>query len=264
MISSKQSNVMRKNIILLVVMLIVQIAYGQNQKKLIDVIYLKSGEVHQGMIIEMIPESSITIKTTNNNVLTFQIEDIARMTKEKESKHEIIIEEYSKRKLYIGFGLGQNIGIETLKAKLPDLDINPLTVGYRLTDEIGVVGSILLTQSFYSRNFIASKGYLIGPTFTLKKTNTRQIDFKLMIGNCVSDEYFDSDSFFSIFKEVRPISSTYLGTGLAFHFRKSESSASTLNIEYLYSSPNFEPGNRELNNKISNISIRFGHTFLIK
>jgi hypothetical protein len=48
-----------------------------------DVVYLKNGSVIHGMIIEQVPNESLTIKTADRNIFVFKIEEIEKITKEE-------------------------------------------------------------------------------------------------------------------------------------------------------------------------------------
>lgn len=47
-----------------------------------DVIYLKNGNVHRGIIIEEVPNISYKIKTNDNNIFECKIEEIEKLTRE--------------------------------------------------------------------------------------------------------------------------------------------------------------------------------------
>jgi hypothetical protein len=55
-----------------------------------DVVYLKSGDVRRGIIIEEIPNVSIKIKTRDGNIFVYSIEDIERKTKEQSPNYRPI------------------------------------------------------------------------------------------------------------------------------------------------------------------------------
>jgi len=48
-----------------------------------DVVYLKNGSVIHGMIIEQVPNESITIKTNSKDVILFRLVDVLKMTREE-------------------------------------------------------------------------------------------------------------------------------------------------------------------------------------
>jgi hypothetical protein len=50
------------------------------------VIYLKSGSIIRGMIIEQVPNKSIKIETSGRNVFVYQMEEIEKITKELQQK----------------------------------------------------------------------------------------------------------------------------------------------------------------------------------
>jgi hypothetical protein len=56
-------------------------AFAQEQMQ--DVVYLKNGSTIRGTIIEQIPNKSIKIQTVDGSVFVYQMDDIARITKER-------------------------------------------------------------------------------------------------------------------------------------------------------------------------------------
>ena len=52
------------------------------QQRMQDVVYLKNGSIIRGMIIEQVPNESIKIQTKDGNVFVFQMNEVAKMTKE--------------------------------------------------------------------------------------------------------------------------------------------------------------------------------------
>jgi len=71
-----------------------------------DVVYLKNGEIVRGLIIEEIPNKSITIQTFSNNIFIYQIEDIEKIKKEELTKKRSTDIDISDREISIGFGNG--------------------------------------------------------------------------------------------------------------------------------------------------------------
>jgi hypothetical protein len=71
-----------------------------------DIVYLKNGSVIRGTIIEQIPNESIKIKTREDNIFVYKIEEILKISKEETSSQN---KEKSKTK-YIGtFSVGASI-----------------------------------------------------------------------------------------------------------------------------------------------------------
>jgi len=48
-----------------------------------EVVYLKNGSIIHGMIIELVPNESIKIKTSNNDVILFRIDEVEKITREE-------------------------------------------------------------------------------------------------------------------------------------------------------------------------------------
>lgn len=69
-----------KRYILLLVLLITSISFAQKEYQ--DVVYLKSGNIIRGMIIEQVPNKSIKIETSGRNVFVYQMDEIEKITKE--------------------------------------------------------------------------------------------------------------------------------------------------------------------------------------
>ncbi len=57
------------------------ISFGQGGYT--DVVYLKNGSIIRGMIIEQVPNKSIKIQTSDNNIFVYQIDEIEKMTREQ-------------------------------------------------------------------------------------------------------------------------------------------------------------------------------------
>lgn len=82
------------------------VAYAQQYE---DVVYLKSGSIIHGTIIEQKPNESIKIKTKDGNVFVYKMEEIEKMTKEEIKGEEKQKETTPLQKLsvvnYSGFGI---------------------------------------------------------------------------------------------------------------------------------------------------------------
>ena len=48
-----------------------------------EVVYLKNESIIHGMIIEEVPNESIRIKTKNNDVILFRLDEVLKITKEE-------------------------------------------------------------------------------------------------------------------------------------------------------------------------------------
>ena len=56
------------------------ISFAQSEH--IDVVYLKNGTIVKGMIIELIPKKSLKIKTADESVFSYEINEVEKITKE--------------------------------------------------------------------------------------------------------------------------------------------------------------------------------------
>jgi hypothetical protein len=61
------------------VMFLLSTSYAQ---ELQDVVYLKNGSIIRGIIIEQVPGKTLKIKTADGSVFVYQMDDVARMTRE--------------------------------------------------------------------------------------------------------------------------------------------------------------------------------------
>ena len=66
----------------LILILITLLTFAYAQKKVEDMILLKNGDIVRGKIVEQIPNTLITIKTIDNNLLSFPINKIEKITKD--------------------------------------------------------------------------------------------------------------------------------------------------------------------------------------
>ena len=56
---------------------------SENNQQMLDVVYLKSGSVIKGTIIEQVPNSQLKIQTKDGNIFVFKFDEIEKMTKEQ-------------------------------------------------------------------------------------------------------------------------------------------------------------------------------------
>ena len=72
---------MKTLILLINLILILFIGYGQ-QSNYEEVVYLKSGSIIRGIIVEQVPNKQIKIQTKDRNVFVFSMDEIEKITKE--------------------------------------------------------------------------------------------------------------------------------------------------------------------------------------
>jgi hypothetical protein len=78
----KDKILMKKITLFLCLISSAMISHGQSQQKLEEVVYLKSGGVKRGMIMEYVPNTSIKI-ATHDSLLTYKLDEIAKITRER-------------------------------------------------------------------------------------------------------------------------------------------------------------------------------------
>ena len=64
----------------LALVFVTSLAFAQSELQ--DVVYLKSGSIIRGVIIEQVPNQSIKIETADRNVFVYQMEEIEKLAKE--------------------------------------------------------------------------------------------------------------------------------------------------------------------------------------
>ncbi len=96
------NNFIRNITICLFFMAFAQLASAQTIRK--DVVYLKNGSIIKGTILEMIPNGTLKIETTDGSIFIYKLEEVEKTTKEEgeapktnESTPPQIIYSYSKK-----------------------------------------------------------------------------------------------------------------------------------------------------------------------
>ena len=74
------------HLVFLLVLLLFAAGGGLAQTDMMDVVYLKSGTIVRGMIIEQIPNKSLRIETTDGSIMFFTFEEIEKIAKERRSE----------------------------------------------------------------------------------------------------------------------------------------------------------------------------------
>lgn len=52
-------------------------------EELQEVVYLKNGSVIRGVILELVPDSSVKIQTQDGNIFVYKMSEVEKITKEK-------------------------------------------------------------------------------------------------------------------------------------------------------------------------------------
>jgi hypothetical protein len=165
------------------------IAFGQSEYY--EVVYLKTGSVIRGVIVEQIPNKQIKIETADGNIFVIQIDEIERITKEP-------VNNRNSRAKSTTQGGGGFIGL-SLCASLPvgdfadvaetGVQLNLVNFGYLFSDNIGVSATW-----FGAANSLSDKridpwsygGLMVGPMLSFPIS--QEVDWVLrpMIGLSVA------------------------------------------------------------------------------
>ena len=114
----------------------------QAQKVYQDVVYLKNGSIIHGVLIEQIPNQSVKIKTRDENVFVFRIEEIEKITRE-EVKGRI-----------------------NPASTIPDNE-NAKQSGYINITELNFNFNVGINSYYHSYGIRTVNGYLFNPYFSL-------------------------------------------------------------------------------------------------
>ena len=95
---------------MLAIMIFANAAYSQQYE---DVVYLKSGSIIRGTIIEQVPSVSLKIKTKDGSVFNYTMEEVEKITKEKvegyvNEDEQTVTQEKSKKLGSFGFRKGKS------------------------------------------------------------------------------------------------------------------------------------------------------------
>ena len=193
--------------------------YGQNFE---DVVYLKSGSIIRGIIIEQVPNKMIKVQTKDQNVFVLKYDEIEKMTKEnlqidksmkpdKENNHKksgfINISEVSfcpgigtvnagkisvKNNDYSfglrtvnGYKINQHltVGIGVGFDKYKNLSLLPLTCDVRASILKGVFSPVFNANFGYAFGLNSTEGSLVlNPTIGLKRSITKGIAYTFNLG----------------------------------------------------------------------------------
>jgi hypothetical protein len=136
------------------------LSMGQNNYE--DVVYLKSGGIMHGMIIEQVPNVSLKIQTADRNVFVYKIEEIEKITKEPVPGTQVNVQTNAPVDVQPGIqkeaeGKPSKPGIDHIKQKgftvIPELNMNRF--------DFANEGVILATT------LKCSAGYLVNPHFSV-------------------------------------------------------------------------------------------------
>ena len=223
-----------------------------------DVVYLKNGSIIHGIIIEQVPLKSIKIKTADNNVFVFQMDEIEKISKEEipstNNNNSV------KRKGFIGLEIGANIPIGKFAdiydgAAKTGLQINLINFGYLFSDYIGITATWFGATNpikGQSSDYLWSHGGLMaGPLFSFPVSD--KIDWEIKpVGGIAWATITNT--------KLDYVSSLAFDIGTGFRYNISKLIALSLFFDYSKAKFNWNIGTQTM----GTIAIKGGFAFRLK
>ena len=108
-----------------------------------DAVYLKNGNIIHGIITEQIPNKSLKIETTDENIFFFKMEEIDKIMKKSSGplvsqKNDTI----KKQRCYIGVTGGLEISRGPLTCILKTAAVYGVNIEYLFNSNLGIIGSV--------------------------------------------------------------------------------------------------------------------------
>ena len=252
---------MKKYQLLCLLLVISSFAFAQQNYQ--DVVYLKNGSIIRGMIVEQVPNKTLTIETMDKSLFVFPIEQVEKITKEVTfipPKTEISVQ---KPRGYVGASIGPSIPVGAFAdradgAAKTGVQLNLVNFGYFFTENIGISGiwfGAANPVSEASYNPWSYGGLLAGPLFSIPVSKTVAWDFRPMIGYSVTTVSDVGDV-----KDEAMAFAFNLGTLIRIDLNQKY--ALTFNADYFSTKPYFKDYGFEQN--IGTISIGVGLAYRFK
>lgn len=253
---------MKKYLALLLFALITSVSFGQSNYQ--DVVYLKSGSIIRGVIIEQVPNKSIKIETADRSVFVYQMDEIERITKEQfDVKRSDFNSNSERRKGFIGLSLGVSIPVGDFADKSNGLaktgmQLNLINFGYLFSENFGISG-----MWFGAANPLDLDGYdpwsygglMVAPFLSFPLSDKVEWDFRPMIGYSVT-------TLPDIGRGIEQASSFALNIGTVFRVNVGNKVSLLLSADYLSTKPEFKGYSFE--QSIGTISLGYGVAYRLK
>lgn len=241
--SSAQKNRSRAHILQLLVFCIffIMSTFTFAQSKYQDVVYLKNGSILRGVIIELIPEETVTIEIIGNNVFVFRMEEVEKIVKELPPKNKVEVDPSFRKRGYFGSSFGVSMPIGEFSEGSNGLantgvQVNLINFGYRFTNNLGIAATW-----YGASNPIDAKnidpwsygGILIGPLLTYPISKRIEWDFRPMVGYTVT-------MLPDLGKGEEQATSFAMNYGTIFRINVSDKLALLVTADYLTTRPKFK------------------------
>lgn len=164
-----------KKLLLCFILLLGFSTYSSAQNDYTEVVYLKDGSIIRGIIIEQVPNASLKIKTADDSIFAYPMENVIKITKEKKENSR-----YSVRRVYkprtVNHALGHKSNLRGYAGfvdfgymfDVSDNDADKVELstshGYQFNDHIFLGGGLAL-------NYYAEQEALAVPIFANFKVN---------------------------------------------------------------------------------------------
>lgn len=178
-----------------------------------EVVYLKNGSVIRGIIIEEVPGVSLKIKTREDNLLVYKIDEVEKITKElfNGSGNTSIKTDTRKKKGFNAY-IDQGISLWIIDKKPFPMNNTSIALGYKINRVVFVGGGIGLL----ARDGFVGIPFFFDGRFTFTKTKAAPL-LNLQAGyispNLVEgNDYYSPDSYGGFYFGLRP--------GVGFNLKK--------------------------------------------
>ena len=249
---------MKKYLILVISIMISVVGFGQSNYQ--EVVYLKSGEIIKGVIIEEIPNKSIKIENSEGVIFEYRMNEIEKFGKEKLPSTVSKTNITKKGSGFIGITFGASIPTGYFSFQTDGManlgyQLNGIEFGYLFSKHIGVSATVFVAENPIRIDSINPWRYgslMIGPLFSLKIINKLTLAVKPMIGYSLSTVPDLRDG-------AEEASAVSYGVGANLRYNLNKHISLLLSSDYYYSEPSFKY--YHFSQIITTFSIRVGAAY---
>lgn len=249
---------MRKINLLFLALFVSVFAFSQ-QSNLVDVVYLKNGSVVRGIIIEQVPNESITIETADRSIFVFQMDEITKIAKEsrpvqRRTSNPVL----DKRKSYIGVSAGLAVPVgDFVNYSNVGFQMNIADFGYLFTENFGIAATLSSAFNPYvESDYIylwSYVGVMGGPLLSFPVSKRLDWDFMPMVGlasTTTPEDYLETETAGSLAFSIGTQLRLHLGRHFSLLFKAG----------YFSTTPEFY----NYKQNISTVTFGFGGAYRLK